>query len=124
MPLGRYRFHVEGTGYTLDSDPFEVVSGVLSVSATIAAGALTITASYDAPEGFRLLAMDGLSNRPVPVALGPLGVEVVHAGGAVESFAAALAGPGLVVVTPASVNDVVEVRVADRFGKGGAFALP
>ena len=27
VPLGNYRFHVEGNGWTLDSQPFAVVAG-------------------------------------------------------------------------------------------------
>ena len=53
VPLGRYRFHIEGAGYTLDSDPFEVVPGPMSVTTSINADALDVTAGYDAPNGWR-----------------------------------------------------------------------
>lgn len=117
VPLGRYRFAIEGTGYELASRPFQVVPAALAVDTELAGDQLTVTAHYDAPQGWRLLAMDGLSNRPVPVAAGPLAVEILYMGGASETIAAELAAPGTATVTVA--GDVSEVRVTDPWGNTG-----
>ncbi len=59
LPLGRYRFQVTGTGYTVASRPFEVASGPVSVTASVAGLAVDIGAGYAAPEGWRLLDLEG-----------------------------------------------------------------
>jgi neutral ceramidase len=121
LELGSYRFHVEGTGYVLDSEPFEVVAGPLTVTATVSGPSVQVTAAYEALKGWRLLAMTGLSNRALPIAVGPLRVEIDHAGGGgTETFTdVALTGPGAATVTPTSVDDLTAVRVFDRFGNVG-----
>jgi hypothetical protein len=122
VPLGRYRFHVEGTGYTLDSDPFEVVAGPMQVAARSEGGDLVIEAGYEPREGWRLLRMEGLSNRYVPSEAGPWTVELHYDDATSETLEdVALTGPGTASVTPAGT--VTRVVVRDRFGNEGETSL-
>ncbi len=126
VPLGRYRFRVDGTGYALTSAPFEVVPGALAVTATAAGADLAITAAHVAvAPDWRLLAVEGPSNRPVPVARGPVTVELTLAGGAVMTVAdVAITADGHATVTPPAGATVTALRVIDRFGNHGAVTLP
>ena len=54
VPLGNYRFHVDGHGWTLDSQPFAVVQGGLAPSAMKVNNVITVTTSWLAPKGWRL----------------------------------------------------------------------
>jgi neutral ceramidase len=124
VPLGRYRFHIEGAGYTLDSDPFEVVPGPMTVTASINGDALAVTAGYDAPNGWRMLALEGLSNRYLPTSAGPLTVEVRY--GSADPHIATdvtLTAPGTAAITPPSTTGITQVLVRDRFGNQGS-AVP
>jgi hypothetical protein len=115
VPLGRYRFHVEGKGWTLDSDPFQVVPGGLDVTATRASGNIAINVRWHAPKGWRLLDMALMSNQPIPVRNHQVTVEVRGAANAVlSSTTPTTSGNGAVTVsdTTGSLN----VRVVDRFG--------
>jgi len=67
VPVGSYRFHVIGDGWTLDSQPFDVVPGTISVTVTRAGNLVTVTGAWDAPRGYRLLDRNAPSNRPVPL---------------------------------------------------------
>lgn len=122
VPLGRYRFRVDGSGYTLHSDPFDVVPGALAVTAAAAGGDLALTLAYVAEQpNWRLLVAEGSSNRPVPVARGPVTVELTLAGGGtamIEDVAVTAAGQA--TVTPPKGAQVSQVRVIDRFGNVGA----
>jgi neutral ceramidase len=119
VPLGRYRFHVEGTGYALDSTPFEVVPAPLEIRPRRDGASVTVEARMQPREGWRLLRMDGLSNRDVPVEAGPLRVEIRYATGMPETFEAALEGPCIVRVTPSRSEPWTELVVLDRFGNRG-----
>src|SRR5205807_1569482 len=68
LPLGNYRFHVDGTGYAVDSTPFTVTPAPLTVSATRSGGGgtLTITAAYHGPTGWRLMDDSAVSNHDLP----------------------------------------------------------
>lgn len=66
VPLGDYRFHVEGTGYELWSEPFEVVTTPLAVRASRSGTTISGTVELSAPKGYRLLHLQLPSNRPVP----------------------------------------------------------
>lgn len=79
LPLGKYRFRVEGktvaqamgsfpwntVPYTVTSDPFEVVNQTgLTVSGSWSSGTLTVNAAYPAnSRGFRLLSMNAANER-------------------------------------------------------------
>lgn len=118
-PLGRYRFRVEGTGYTVTSDPFEVVPAPLTVSARAEGDAIAIDVGFTPAEGWRLLRMSGLMNQLVPLDVGPLTIEL-HRGADVETIAGvALEAPGALRVTPASAAPVERVVVIDPHGNRG-----
>lgn len=123
LPLGRYRFHVEGTGYVLDSAPFEVIAGPLAVTAAIDGAELEVTAGYLAGEGFRLLALDGLSNQLVPIAGAPITVVARYRDGAELTLAATTDAGGRARVAPPRLGELASVTVLDRFGNRGTITV-
>jgi len=91
LPLGRYRFHVsgwsrdpgddsypyEGLAWEQDSEPFEVVSAEVELSAAVDGTALSLTASYAAsPRGYRLLHTVSAPQTPTPLVPAPAGITV------------------------------------------------
>ncbi len=124
-PLGRYRFHVEGTGYVLDSDPFRVTEAAVQTTATQLGARVTVTVAYTtAPDDWRLLSTSGLSNRPVPIRRGPFVIDVTVGGGATDHFeGVAVASPGTVVLTLPANHVATSVRVVDRFGNQGTASV-
>jgi neutral ceramidase len=125
LPLGRYRFHVEDEGYALDSEAFDVVAAALEVAASVTGTTVTATAHYHAPGGFRLLAQDGRSNEPVPVATGPVTVELLLAAGGASTYADLTPDASGTVTFDAGADAALTtgVRVVDRFGNVGETAL-
>lgn len=122
VPLGRYRFHVEGKGWALDSDPFQVVPGGLDVTATRANGNIAIGVRWHAPKGWRLLDMSLMSNQPVPVRDQQVRVEVRGAANAVlSSTTPTTSGTGAVTVSDPAGSQ--SVRVVDRFGNEAVVSL-
>ena len=121
VPLGRYRFHVSGTGYEIDSQAFEVVPCALGVTATLAGSSISASATYQAPGGFRLLHMTTNSNDPIPLVRGPVTVDLGLASGATRSFAdVPVAADGSISVDAGGDAAMVRtVRVIDRFGNRG-----
>jgi hypothetical protein len=67
VPLGKYRFHVLGNGWTLDSAPFDVVAGTLTIAASRANNVVTVASNWNAPKGYRLMDMNQASNVSVPL---------------------------------------------------------
>lgn len=126
VPLGNYRFRVEGDGWSLASASFEVAAAELEVSATRTATTITATARLHAPKGYRLLDLDAPSNRPVPLRDQELEVLGYDADGG-------LVGPGQVGTSNADGQVTVDfgaaaaritvVRVGDRFGNIGDATL-
>jgi len=123
LPLGRYRFHVEGTGYSVDSNPFEVVAGSIDVRASLEGAAIAIDARYQPRAGWRLLDLEGPADRDVPVLAGPLEVILEQTGGGSETVTVPLTGPGAARVTPSGSGVVTRVIVRDRFGNEGSADL-
>jgi len=122
-PLGRYRFHVEGTGYAIDSEPFEVVPATLNVTASMEGADVVANVGFSPREGWRLIAMEGIVNRDVPLQAGPVTVEL-HRGAEVETIEdVALASPGAVRVTPAETGAIDRVVVIDAHGNRGEASL-
>ena len=123
-PLGRYRFHVEGAGYQLDSEPFEVVPAALRVSAARDGQDIRVGVSLHAPKGYRLLDMIAPSNQPVP--LRGVEVEVTLEQGAGPDIVASgtTDADGVVVVDAgADAGDVVSAGVTDDVGNAGSASL-
>lgn len=80
LPLGRYRFHVQGAAFEIVSNPFEVVPTTLDVSATrdMETGRVTLTVTLNAEQGYRLMDLELPSNRPVPLRRAALRVVLTH----------------------------------------------
>jgi neutral ceramidase len=117
LPLGRYRFRVEGTGYEVASEPFEVTPAVLQAERAAEGAAVRIALRYPAPTtGYRLLDLETLSNAPVPLRSAPVTVVELRGGVPDRTVELATDANGVVVHTPA--EGVSALRVTDRFGNG------
>ncbi|HSK04570.1 MAG TPA: hypothetical protein VK932_25130 [Kofleriaceae bacterium] len=124
VPLGRYRFHVEGDGWVLASQPFEVVAGGLALEGVgRTGGAIRAIVQLHAPEGWRLLDLALPSNQPVPVRSQEVTVALLDADGAVLSSVPRMTDGSGVAQVP---DDVAarSVRITDRFGNAVTAALP
>ncbi len=123
IALGRYRLHVEGTGYRVDSDPFTVTTAPLTVTAQRSGTSLTVTAGYESRTGWRLLDLTATSNRLVPLRASTVDVTLTLAGGTTRALTAQRTDAmGQLTVTDAA--GVQSVRVVDRHGNAGTAATP
>jgi hypothetical protein len=126
LPLGNYRFHVVGDGWTLSSDPFEVTAAPLVVIASVAGPTLTVEVSLHAPAGYRLLDLANPSNRPVRVQNNAVTVVGKDAGGVAIGAprTGTTSAAGVVTVDfGASAANVVTLEITDSFGNVGSDAL-
>lgn len=116
VPLGRYRFHVEGDGWTLASEPFEVVAGGLELGgAARALGTIQASVKLHAPQGWRLLDLALPSNQPVPVRDQEVTLTLLDAGGgALSSVQVTTSASGVAQVPDDAA--AASVRITDRFG--------
>jgi hypothetical protein len=121
VPLGNYRFHVEGQGWSLDSSPFEVVAGGLDATATRVGNTIHTTVRWHAPKGWRLMDMNLKSNQPVPVRSQAVTIELRTSAASLGSTAGTTDANGNVDV-PDNVA-ATAVRVTDRFGNTVDVAL-
>jgi len=126
LPLGRYRFRVEGTGYTVSSAPVEVVAGSLDVELRRDGDALTVRATRRLPQGYRLLDLEAPSNGPVPLRGARVTLTVTLADGGMRMVERALDGDGRVRLTSTDVPaaEVRRVAVQSAAGDRGEAALP
>ncbi len=124
LPLGNYRFHVEGAGWMLDSTPFAVVAGgVILAPPTRTGGNVRTVVSWYAPKGWRLMDMSAPSNTPVQVRSQQVTVELLTAADVVLSTqSASTDGSGAVLVPDNAA--ATKIRVTDRFGNSAILALP
>jgi hypothetical protein len=114
LPTGKYRFHVDGKGWSLDSDPFTVVAGGLEATATRATQ-ITATVSWHAQTGWRLMDMDIPSNHPVPVRSQQVTVALLDASNA-QIYSGTWTTDVNGVVAIASNAAATQVQITDRFG--------
>ncbi len=115
LPLGNYRFHVEGSGWTLDSAPFAVVAGGLSATASRVASNIHTLVRWHAPKGWRLMDMSLQSNQPIPVRSQNVKIELLQSNVVLDTFNnVPTDASGAVDVTNNALAD--QVRVTDRFG--------
>ncbi len=133
LPLGKYRFRVEGkakaasgmTTYTLTSDPFEVIAAPLSAAsaATRAATSIDITTNLGSAPGIRALKV-GASDTNVPL-LGPWAVTVTLANNQTKTVQAMPDGAGKATIslTAQEATDAVSVEVRDAVGNGGVITV-
>ncbi len=130
LPLGKYRFVVEGkaqtatgqTPYTITSEAFDVVAAPLASSSTATRGAsaIDITASLGSAPGLRALKV-GSSDTDVPL-VGPWKVTVTFMNSQTKVVDATPDGSGKasVTLTAQEVTDAVRVEVRDSVGNGGS----
>lgn len=114
LPLGRYRFHVEGKGWTLDSSPFEIVGGGVNASAMRVGNSIRTTVRWHAPKGWRLLDMSLKSNQPIPVRNQQVTIELRGTAGTISTTTANTDASGVIDVLDNAL--ATTVRVTDRFG--------
>lgn len=124
LPLGTYRFHVEGAGWMLDSAAFAVVTGgVILAQPTRTGGNVRTIVSWYAPKGWRLMDMTTNSNTPVAVKSQQVTVELLTAADVVLSTQS-LATDGSGAVQVPDLATATKVRISDRFGNAANIALP
>jgi hypothetical protein len=114
VATGNYRFHVEGNGWTLDSQPFAVIEGGLSVLAMRSGSNIQTTVRWHAPKGWRLMDMLLMSNQPVPVRSQQVNVQVRSGTSVLDQMSMSTDSNGVLLVPDnASANNVL---VTDRYG--------
>jgi hypothetical protein len=120
--LGNYRFHVVGSAWTLDSNPFAVVPGGLQVTAARAT-TINVGVHWYAPKGWRLMDMNLMSNQPIPVRSQSVTVSLLDAANAVKSTAiVATDGNGSVAVP--DVSGATQAKVTDASGNSLTVPIP
>lgn len=124
VPLGRYRFHVEGSGWTLDSNAFEVVEGgVVAQGVQRTGGNIRAAATWHAPKGWRLMHMNLMSNQPIPVTNQQVRLELLDQNnGVLSSTLVNTDGAGVAQVADNAAAR--QVRIVDRFGNRVTAAIP
>lgn len=124
LPLGNYRFHVEGAGWTLDSSPFAVVPGGALLSPPQRSnGNIRTALSWYAPKGWRLMDTSANSNTPVPVRNQQATAELLTAADVVLTTQNVTTDGSGVVQIPDNAS-ATKVRVTDRFGNVAVVTLP
>jgi neutral ceramidase len=122
VPLGNYRFFVEGDGWTLASSPFEVVPENLLVTASKVGSNLRLFASIAAPKGWRLLDAAMPSNKPVPLRTQLLNVVQRNAAGIISNIDMTTSAAGVVDIAAAA--GATTVIITDPFGNAATIAAP
>ena len=125
VPTGSYRFHVEGAGWSLDSNEFAIVEGGLILTqATRTGGNVTVTTQWSAPKGWRLMDEQAKSNQPVPLRAQLVTMQLLdvanQAVGAPVQVTTSAAG----IATRSDVGGATQIRVTDRFGNVAIAPLP
>jgi neutral ceramidase len=125
VPLGKYRFHVVGTGYTLDSDAFTVTPGTITVGAAHGAGTtINITMQVQAANGYRLMDLAQPANHLIDEKKsGPYDLVFTLTGGATQMVSGATIpapGAGISIDLGAMAASVTSVQVTDPFGNTGS----
>lgn len=123
LPLGRYRFVVQGsTGYVLESDPFTVEGAQLTLTSEAAGADLRVTVRYAVPsDGYRLLDLEGQSNAPLPVRNAPVSVTVD--GGAAVDLTTDASGVIVIPGAAGATEIVVSETAPSRTGNSGTLSL-
>jgi hypothetical protein len=86
VPLGRYRFRVQGDDFDITSDPFTVTEAELGATASRTGNEIAVAVTLEAPRGFRFLDAQQASNHPVPVRAGSFDVSMTLTAGPDLSF--------------------------------------
>ncbi len=123
LPRGRYRFHVDGSTWNINSDPFTVVAGGVVLSAPQRIGGnIKTTVSWHAPKGWRLMDMSLSSNQPIPVRSQQVTVELMNGNTILSTTSVSTDVNGVVQV----LNDAAAttIRITDRFQNIQSAAVP
>jgi hypothetical protein len=126
LPFGKYRFHVAGDGWTLDSNAFDVTAGNLTVAASRAGNVVTVASNWHAPKGYRLLDMNQNSNVPVPLRTQAVTIRAYATGDVLVGTAQTLTTDAAGRVTfdyGVAASTIVRVDVTDAFMNNGSGAL-
>ncbi len=124
VPLGKYRLHVEGSTWAIDSTPFTVVAGGLTLQQVKRVGAvINATATWHAPTGWRLMDMSLDSNQPVPLRAQQVTVALLGTSDAVLGTST-VSTDTMGVAQVADNAAALKVRVTDRFGNTSTAPLP
>ena len=121
VTTGRYRFHVEGKGWTLDSQPFQVVAGGVTALAVRMGPNIQTTVRWHASKGWRLMDMALMSNQPVPVRGQQVVVEVRNGTTVLNTQSLTTDASGVVLIQDNA--SATNVRVSDRFGNSATATL-
>ncbi len=124
LPLGRYRFHVVGKSWTLDSQPFAVVAGGLTGTATRKGPIVSGTVALSAPKGYRLLSMTAPSNQPVAYGTQLLSLTFLAGTTTVATSTVTTDASGAWLVNNPLSQTGDRVRVTDAYGNSIELALP
>ncbi len=121
VALGRYRFHIAGTGYTLDSNAFDVTPAAIETTIAVTGTSIDLTAGFLATDGWRLLDLTANSNQLVPLRGGMADVVLTLADTTTRTFTAvAVTNDGHIVIDAGSdAANVRSAQVTDRFGNVG-----
>jgi hypothetical protein len=124
VPTGKYRFHVVGHNWTLDSSPFTVVPGGLGGSADRTGQNVTGTITLDAPKGYRLLDMNLASNRPVPYGSQMLSLTFTSGSTTLVTGTTTSDASGNWAYSHPLTQSADHVTVTDQHGNSITLALP
>ncbi|MDQ3340739.1 MAG: hypothetical protein M4D80_36740, partial [Myxococcota bacterium] len=123
VALGKYRFTVEGKGWTISSNAFEVVpGGVAAGTIQRTGGNVRVPAQWHAPKGWRLMDMSLRSNQPVPIRSQTVTLTLRNGATALSSEVVTTDAMGI-----ASVADILaatSVQITDRFGNTFTTPIP
>ena len=136
VPLGTYRFHVNGKRYTggaqtwpWPTTPYELTSPsfeVVPADITLSWDGTTLTGSIDAPPtGFRLIDLEGSSQGPNPVRQAT--ITAIAADGSRQQLTptaeAIVARQTAWTVNPEAVAAAASIEVVDKYGNRGTLAM-
>ena len=123
VPLGRYRFTVQGKDWTISSNAWTVEQGGVVVG-TInrTTTTLKVPAEWHAPKGWRLMDMALMSNQPVPIRSQTVTITQIANGNPVSSDVVTTDANGIATVT--NIPTAQMVKVTDRFGNNVTVPLP
>jgi hypothetical protein len=118
LPLGRYRIHVEGTGYSVDSDAFEVVPATLTGSASRAGTTLSLSGlGYpEVAKGWRMIDRRTRPGQAAPLRGGTVRVQLRAGGMPLGAEQDATVSDGNASLTAGEVATADSALVTDRFG--------
>jgi neutral ceramidase len=124
LPLGNYRFHVTGDGWTLPSSAFEIVPGGLVIGQPQRTGGnIRGTAQWHAPKGWRLMDMSLKSNQPVPIRSQLVSVQLRDANGPLGDAIDVQTDASGVASVPNNAA-ATQIQITDRFGNTATIAIP